>query len=53
MKIQDYTKKRKLEKKVEIATNNLDFASAIYFDKLLQMLKKQKNVNEKFLGGIK
>ena len=53
MKIKDYTQKKKLEKKIEIATNKLDFASAIYFDKLLQMLKQQKNVDERFLGGIK
>lgn len=53
MKVKDYTQKKKLEKKIEIATNKLDFASAIYFDKLLQMLKQQKNVDERFLGGIK
>lgn len=48
MDVKEYAKKKKLEKKIEIATNKLDFASAIYFDKLLQMLRQEKNLNKNF-----
>lgn len=53
MEIKKYVEKKKLEKKVEKATSNLDFESAIYFDKLLKMLKQDKNINKNFLGGTK
>ena len=48
MEVKKYAKKRKLEKKIEIATNKLDFASAVYFDKLLKMLRQDKNLNKEF-----
>jgi len=52
MNIKDYAKKKKIEKKIITATNNLDFASAIYFNQLLKMIKNDKNINKKFVGGI-
>lgn len=48
MEIKKYVEKKKLEKKVEKATNDLDFASAIYFDKLLKAIRQDKNLSKDF-----